>query len=187
MTENEKLREMLSEAAPCIDRSAAGCLTTKTLREVKPGECSCVACDIEKVLQQPPVPCPTCDVSKAFHDVAVAERNLFRVQRDSAIQDLKRLQEMKPIGTYSMDWNHEQERIQWKEKYEELCDDLRLHKEERIRLRSENLRLSQETEKLRNALASVSLDEYESTSTASEKVHRHARIAREVLHGKKEA
>jgi len=35
----------------------------------------------------------------------------------------------------------------------------------------------------RNALASISLDEYESTSSASEKVHGHARIARKALYG----
>lgn len=34
---------------------------------------------------------------------------------------------------------------------------------------------------LRNALASISVDEYESTSSASEKVHGHARIARLAL------
>lgn len=42
-----------------------------------------------------------------------------------------------------------------------------------------------EVERLRNALAAISLDEYESTSSASEKVHGHARIARKALHGEK--
>ena len=42
-----------------------------------------------------------------------------------------------------------------------------------------------EVERLRNALASISLDEYESTSSASEKVHGHARIARKALYGEK--
>ena len=40
-----------------------------------------------------------------------------------------------------------------------------------------------EVERLRNALAAISLDEYESTSSASEKVHGHARIARRALYG----
>lgn len=38
---------------------------------------------------------------------------------------------------------------------------------------------------LESALASISLDEYESTSSASEKVHGHARIARKALYGDK--
>ena len=38
---------------------------------------------------------------------------------------------------------------------------------------------------LRSALAAISLDEYESTSSASEKVHDHARIARRALYGEK--
>lgn len=42
-----------------------------------------------------------------------------------------------------------------------------------------------EVERLRNALAAISLDEYESTSSASEKVHGHARIARKALYGEK--
>jgi len=42
-----------------------------------------------------------------------------------------------------------------------------------------------EVERLRNALAAISLDEYESTSSASEKVHGHARIARKALYGDK--
>jgi hypothetical protein len=42
-----------------------------------------------------------------------------------------------------------------------------------------------EVERLRNALASVSLYEYESTSSASEKVHACARIARKALYGDK--
>lgn len=40
-----------------------------------------------------------------------------------------------------------------------------------------------EVARLREALTKVSLDEYESTSSASEKVHGHARIARNALHG----
>ena len=42
--------------------------------------------------------------------------------------------------------------------------------------------LIEEVRRLRNALASISLDEYESTSSASEKVHGHARIARRALY-----
>lgn len=42
-----------------------------------------------------------------------------------------------------------------------------------------------EIDRLRNALASVSLYEYESTSSASEKVHACARIARKALYGDK--
>jgi hypothetical protein len=53
MSNEEKLRALLAEAAPCIDRAAAGCRTTKTLREVKPGDCACVACDIDAALVEP--------------------------------------------------------------------------------------------------------------------------------------
>lgn len=49
--------------------------------------------------------------------------------------------------------------------------------------RREKVALASQVEKLRNALAAISLDEYESTSSASEKVHGHARIARKVLYG----
>lgn len=44
------------------------------------------------------------------------------------------------------------------------------------------VRLEREVERLRNALACISLDEYESTSSASEKVRAHARIARAALY-----
>lgn len=40
-----------------------------------------------------------------------------------------------------------------------------------------------EVARLREALAKISLDEYESTSSASQKVHGHARIARNALYG----
>lgn len=42
-----------------------------------------------------------------------------------------------------------------------------------------------EIDKLRNALAAISLTEYESTSSASEKVHDHVRFARRALYGNK--
>ena len=47
-----ELLDLLREALPCIDRSAAGCRTTKTLRPVTPGECNCVACDIDAALAE---------------------------------------------------------------------------------------------------------------------------------------
>jgi hypothetical protein len=43
-----------------------------------------------------------------------------------------------------------------------------------------------EIKRLRNALAQISLMEYESTSSASDKVHAAARIARTALYPKKE-
>lgn len=51
------------------------------------------------------------------------------------------------------------------------------------RVRRDVSRLAAEVVKLRNALAAISLDEYESTSSASEKVHGHARVARKALYG----
>jgi hypothetical protein len=42
-----------------------------------------------------------------------------------------------------------------------------------------------EIKRLRNALASISVNEYESTSSATEKVHGNARIARIALYGEK--
>lgn len=53
--EVERLRSLLADASPCIDRAAAGCRTTKTLREVAPGECGCVACEIDAALAEPVV------------------------------------------------------------------------------------------------------------------------------------
>jgi hypothetical protein len=50
-------------------------------------------------------------------------------------------------------------------------------------LRDDVEKAAWEITKLRNALAAISLDEYESTSSASEKVHGHARIARKALYG----
>lgn len=44
--------------------------------------------------------------------------------------------------------------------------------------------LRRQRDEARNALAAISLDEYESTSSASEKVKGHARLARRVLYGK---
>ena len=55
--------------------------------------------------------------------------------------------------------------------------------QERDEARAQRDALVEEIKKLRNALAAISLDEYESTSSASEKVHGHARIARRALHG----
>jgi hypothetical protein len=52
----EQFRELLADALPCIDRSAAGCRTTKTLRSVALGECSCIACEIGAALAEPPAP-----------------------------------------------------------------------------------------------------------------------------------
>ena len=52
-------------------------------------------------------------------------------------------------------------------------------------LRNDVEKAAWEITKLRNALAAISLDEYESTSSASEKVHGHARIARKALYGDK--
>lgn len=46
-------------------------------------------------------------------------------------------------------------------------------------------RLTARIAELESALAAISLDEYESTSSASEKVHGHARIARKALYGDK--
>lgn len=50
MNDNQNLWALLADIAPCIDRAAAGCLTTKTLREIRPDECSCVACETEFLL-----------------------------------------------------------------------------------------------------------------------------------------
>jgi hypothetical protein len=62
-----------------------------------------------------------------------------------------------------------------------LADALRLN--EKLAVECETLR--QEIVQLRGALAMISLTEYESTSSASEKVHDHARIARKALYGEK--
>lgn len=58
--------------------------------------------------------------------------------------------------------------------------------EVRLRLaKIEIERLTLRIATLEGALAQVSLTEYESTSSASEKVHAHARIARRALYGEK--
>ena len=67
MTDAET-RELLADALPCIDRAAAGCRTTKTLRPVMSGECSCVACDIDAALTEPPAPeCRPVDDPQVAH------------------------------------------------------------------------------------------------------------------------
>ncbi len=53
MTENEKLKEMLADAVSSIDLAKAGCLSTKILRPLLPGECDCVACEIGILLSLP--------------------------------------------------------------------------------------------------------------------------------------
>ncbi len=50
---------------------------------------------------------------------------------------------------------------------------------------AEVARQAQRIATLENALAKISLTEYESTSSASEKVHDHAHIARKALYGEK--
>jgi hypothetical protein len=60
---------------------------------------------------------------------------------------------------------------------------LTITERERDEARAEAGRLTQRIAALENALASISLDEYESTSSASEKVHGHARTARKALYG----
>ncbi len=54
-----------------------------------------------------------------------------------------------------------------------------------VRLERERRAEQAEAARLRDALAMISLTEYESTSSASEKVHDHARIARKALYGEK--
>ena len=45
-------------------------------------------------------------------DAALAEPVVdYQRQRDEARAEVERLRSLKPIGTYSLDWNHEQERM----------------------------------------------------------------------------
>lgn len=67
----------------------------------------------------------------------------------------------------------------------DVWDDLEKAESERDGARAEIERLVTRITALESALASISLDEYESTSSASEKVHGHARIARRALYGEK--
>jgi hypothetical protein len=53
VTENERLKELLADTLSCIDLAKAGCLSTKTMKPVAPGECNCVACEIQEVLSLP--------------------------------------------------------------------------------------------------------------------------------------
>lgn len=69
----------------------------------------------------------------------------------------------------------------WAERSARWHDDMVQAREERDEARAEVDTLRSQIERLRGVLHIVSLDEYESTTSASEKVHAHARQARIVL------
>ena len=68
---------------------------------------------------------------------------------------------------------------------QDLLSRLMVAVKERNEALAEIERLTARISELESALAAISLDEYESTSSASEKVHGHARIARKALYGEK--
>ncbi len=102
------------------------------------------------------------EVLTAKYNQQLARAEKAEKERDELRAEVERLQSWTPIGTYSLDVQHE---------------------EERLRITKERDLARAEGSRLREALAKISLDEYESTSSATEKVHGHARIAREALRG----
>jgi hypothetical protein len=84
MTENEKLRALLVEARDALqgvaeydtDPDKSWTLTKAACREAQES--------IDAALAEPPAECPTCAVSKAFHDVAIAEKRMAEFQLNAA-------------------------------------------------------------------------------------------------------
>ena len=99
MTENEKLRSLLAEARGAIDESYD---RTALVRR------------IDAALAEP------ADDYDIDADLRLHKEDRLRLraenlrltrERDEARAEVERLRSLKPIGTYSLDWNHEQERM----------------------------------------------------------------------------
>ncbi len=96
MTENEKLRALLAEARETLfdlgKKSADGWHynTGMAQHERKAAD---LHARIDAALAEPPAECPTCAVSKAFHDVAIAEKRMAEFQLNAARAEIQRLQE----------------------------------------------------------------------------------------------
>jgi hypothetical protein len=89
MTENQRLRALLDEARDAVKHSMnawtwAGyddhTATEEALLE-----------RIDAVLAEPPAECQTCAVSKAFHDVAIAEKRMAEFHLNEARAEVDRL------------------------------------------------------------------------------------------------
>lgn len=77
MTENEKLRMLLAEAQEWVPEA----------REW-PSDPQCDLLErIDAALAEPPSQCQLCEVSKAFHDVAVKQRQLAWIEADRSLNE----------------------------------------------------------------------------------------------------
>ena len=167
MTENEKLRALLAEARAITQDSLD---SNTTGFEAENEVCKCNACEryrsiiarIDAALAEP--------VGDALAWQTAITKALLESQERLAA-------EVKAARAYAEERNDEANKLQ---RY------LNMAAAERDEARAEIERMVQRIATLENALASISLSEYESTSSVSEKLHGHARIARKALYGKDE-
>lgn len=104
-SENEKLRALLAEAlkvAQEVRRQAFSVPYAQWSRAQHQADTVCFS--IDAALAEPVVDCADC--ASSFRLVGMRER-----ERDEARAEVARLHALKPVGAYSMDWNHEQERL----------------------------------------------------------------------------
>ena len=109
MTENEKLRALLAEARGAL---TAGCYC---------GNSYCTGTAINKLRDRIDAALAESVVDDDIDaDLRMHKEDRLRLrtenlrltrERDEARAEVERLRSLKPIGTYSLDWNHEQERM----------------------------------------------------------------------------
>ena len=146
-SENEKLRNLLAEAGLfAVD----GCECNWRCEHKKLRE------RIDAALAE-----PVEDMERAWHHSYIqAQEAASRLERErnEAWAEVERLRSLKPVGTYSLDWNHEQERLRLtaeRDAAKAEVDSLRLalegaensikaHQEHEIRLKAELFDLAQD-------------------------------------------
>jgi hypothetical protein len=119
MTGEEKLRALLAEARAITQDSLD---SNTTGFEAEDEVCKCNACEryrsiiarIDAAFAEP-VADYDIDADLRMHKqdrLRLRTENLrLTRERDEARAEVERLRSLKPIGTYSLDWNHEQERM----------------------------------------------------------------------------
>jgi chromosome segregation ATPase len=158
MTENEKLRALLAEAQVALQGVAAYDANPDVSWTLTKEDCRDALDRIDAALAEPVAECARCETLRDLADKAAwaqgdAQRRMIEAQkqRDEARAEVERLRSLKPVGTYSLDWNHEQERLRLtaeRDAAKAEIDSLRLalegaensikaHQEHEVRLKAE--------------------------------------------------